>query len=347
MIKYKYAYNIAGSIINIEDLDKTTLNPNEKFKCISCAETLIARLGNRRQKHFAHKLELECSQETYLHFLGKKLFYDAYSNCLENKTPFLLDFLQQDVCIYKKSELGITCKLDKSPITIDLTHYFTEIKMEHKEELFVPDILLFNPTNNVKLYFEIAVTHLVTESKKNSGFRIIQLLVKNENDLQPIQNRSISHLDSNIKLYNFKQINEIENHCSHNCVLMFEIYTVFLNGKSILSTMSLTDISDYLKRNDHKIRYYEISQHSKNSPMKYKYYVSKTYLKDDIFIKNCFICKYHTCFPGSNQSKYSIYCDKLEKFGNSNDAAFCNYFSADESYINGNISSWENDAKNY
>jgi len=79
MVKYQYAFDQKGQVIFIYDLTKDSLIVN-KFKCISCGNEIIARLGRLKKKHFAHKEIVTCSGETYIHQLGKQLFMTSTKN---------------------------------------------------------------------------------------------------------------------------------------------------------------------------------------------------------------------------------------------------------------------------
>jgi competence CoiA-like predicted nuclease len=111
MIKYKYAIDPSGTIIKIDSLSKETISRGQNFICISCRKALIPRLGNIRQKHFAHKRPYKCSNETYLHKLAIQLFYQEYVYCLSNNRPFYIEVKQLKICNLKHKELGFKCEL--------------------------------------------------------------------------------------------------------------------------------------------------------------------------------------------------------------------------------------------
>jgi CRISPR/Cas system endoribonuclease Cas6 (RAMP superfamily) len=61
-------------IISISEVKKGN---DSKYFCISCGNELIPKMGVIREHHFAHKNKQEnkilCSEETYLHRLGKNI----------------------------------------------------------------------------------------------------------------------------------------------------------------------------------------------------------------------------------------------------------------------------------
>jgi competence CoiA-like predicted nuclease len=89
MIKYQWSKDENDNLVDINHLDESSRKRNKYF-CISCGNELIAKLGKIKKHHFAHKNEVNCSKETYLHLLGKKLFYDSYTECLTTKKPFYI-----------------------------------------------------------------------------------------------------------------------------------------------------------------------------------------------------------------------------------------------------------------
>ena len=88
-IKYQYAKNSSGELVDINIINKDC--NNEKYFCIACKQELIPKLGDKRIHHFAHKIDTyNCSKETYLHELGKKIFYEIYLQCLNTNEPFYI-----------------------------------------------------------------------------------------------------------------------------------------------------------------------------------------------------------------------------------------------------------------
>ena len=82
-IKYHYAKNQDGVIINIADVVKED-RKSQRFFCISCGAEMIPKLGEVKARHFAHKAETpNCNSETYLHKLTKL--------CLKNKFLLIRD----------------------------------------------------------------------------------------------------------------------------------------------------------------------------------------------------------------------------------------------------------------
>ena len=71
-IKYQYALDEENHIIDISMINKEH-RIHSNYHCLSCGRELIAKLGEIKQKHFAHKFDTEgfpCNNETYLGSAG-------------------------------------------------------------------------------------------------------------------------------------------------------------------------------------------------------------------------------------------------------------------------------------
>ena len=67
-IKYSYAYD-GDVVVHIDDVSE-----HGTFYCISCGKEMVAKLGDKKSHHFAHKVnDVSCNSETYLHKLAKLL----------------------------------------------------------------------------------------------------------------------------------------------------------------------------------------------------------------------------------------------------------------------------------
>lgn len=77
-IKRLYALNSQGKLIKASETNKDDSN----FFCINCKEKMGIRKGSKRIHHFYH-INLECSDETYIHKLSKTILFDRIN---ENKT---------------------------------------------------------------------------------------------------------------------------------------------------------------------------------------------------------------------------------------------------------------------
>jgi|WetSurMetagenome_2_1015567.scaffolds.fasta_scaffold115707_2 hypothetical protein len=332
MIKYKYAIAQSGTIIKIDSLSKEPISRDQSFTCISCKRPLIPRLGNIRQKHFAHKSPYKCSNETYLHKLAIQLFYQEYLYCLSNSLPFFIEAKQLKICSLKHEELGYSCELIGFT-KFDLTKYYKSIFIEEKEENLIPDITLYRDNQDEKLFIEIAVTHFLEPKKINSGYRIIELKIESESDLEPIKKHLISSKDSNITFLNFKIETAYGNFCNGICKKKFGFFLVEKSGNCKIYTYTLTKISEYLHKNQDIIKHFKVNENLNRTYSKYKYLIAKYYLLDKS-AKNCYICKNFKNNTSPLGIDPPIHCKLLGTKNHSNKASECNHFDPDDRLIN-------------
>lgn len=336
MIKYQYAKDENEKLINIDSLNEENRR-NSKFFCIGCGNELIARLGKIKVYHFAHKKVVTCSGETYLHLLGKQLFFENYSDCLNTKKPFTIEIYQKRTCNHYEKELGFKCKLPKVTTQFDLTQFFDKISIETREGSFIADIMLTSKNGKEKVFVEIAVTHLSTEQKLNSNYRIIELEIENEEDFEPIKRKYLSVNDSKIKFKNFKT-NEINaSLCNGNCQIDYNFFTLDKDGKCLLKQRNLKQIKNQLAYEKDRVVKYEISKdNGYNYPNIFKKGLA-TFSQENLKIKNCFVCRYHA---ENNSWQYledttgvPIFCKFLKIKCNSNQAVSCEYFKLEKNYV--------------
>lgn len=335
MIKYKYAINENEDLVSIDNLNNHNRKKSRYF-CISCGKELIARLGKVKVHHFAHKKALTCSEETYLHSLGKRLFFDNYSDCLEKQKPFTIEIYQKRICNHYENEIGLKCKLSKAMSKFDLTKYFDKISIEKREDSFIADILLISKNNKEKLFVEIAVSHLSSEQKLTSDYRIIELEIDNETDFEPIKRKHLSVKDSNIRFINFepKEIND--SLCAGNCQIEYNLIALYKDGRCLLKDgQNLKQIKTLLAGEKEDVAKYKIVE---DKGFDYSDLFKKavaTYSQLGLKVKNCFVCRYHAL----NNSWYygegvPIFCKFLKIQCNSNKAVDCEYFKLEKDYVN-------------
>lgn len=206
----RYAKDCLGKIVNIHDVTDSYITEygNDSFTCPGCGCTVISKRGKIREHHFAHVSGQEgaCSFETYLHKVGISKFIEVYKKRMEEKKDFLLEVAKggicyKGVCPYGKKE---ACGYINGYETLILLPEFTSCEREVRDGRFIPDILL-SAEDGRKVYIEIAVTHLVKESKIESGIPIVEIKLKSESDIAMFEEGFISQRNKQVKMYNFDQ----------------------------------------------------------------------------------------------------------------------------------------------
>ena len=339
MVRYLYALDSEKEIVSADSLVGALQRGS--YTCVSCGRAMIARVnGGLQTPHFGHKAKLECNGETYLHNTAKKVFASTYLDCLSKDKPFMISFSAPRVCNRYKPLTGKTCDVSIDRHKYDLTDYYTELKVEKKHEEFVPDVSLHSslkPENVV--YIEIAVSHFLSEKKKTSGKRIIEITIESEDDIEQIRTANISDEHASFQGFTPKIRLATDSQCE--CVKdnYFAFY-LFHSGKCFLDNGSLESIRIKLEEIGDKIAWKNLVLNQEIKEDSFGFYhpqtPDKVFMENvkiahdlDLPFKNCNLCRHH-------EKSYSktigggIYCKWLNVKCNSNDANSCSHYSQHE-----------------
>ena len=117
----------------------------------------------KRIKHFAHKTNLECSKESYLHLLAKYMFKEEFIKCQKENLTFNIEIEQKLECNECHTR---KCIENARKFKYNLLNHYDQIENEVNDGEFKPDLLLTNSKNSTsKLYIEFKVSH-ASEDKK-------------------------------------------------------------------------------------------------------------------------------------------------------------------------------------
>ena len=203
-IQYRYASNEIYAIVNISKIDQRNTGI---YRCLNCGKEMIPRLGEIKRHHFAHKVIGSCSSETYLHELGKRTFYSEFEKAKDTGHPFILKYAKDKYCngckIFDKSR----CDLEAEIVKLDLGKSCIEIRLESHYEKYRPDILL--KYEGEVIFIEVKVTHKVSTKKIDSGEKIIEISIENEDDIEIIKSHFLVDDDKKVQLYNFIKEEEV------------------------------------------------------------------------------------------------------------------------------------------
>lgn len=293
-IKYRYAGDEHGRVVDIGSLDVVR---GKDYVCLSCRNTLRPVLGEIRQKHFRHKQDVDCSQETYLHNLAKVTFYETYLRCLETNTPFLFEYPVPRQCTY--CEFG-PCEIPDVSEQTDLTEYFREIFLEQRDGEFIPDVLL---AGEQKLYIEIVVTHYMEQKKRNSGVRIVEITVSEEEDVEMIRSRTLSLADDRVCAFNLR-IKPVAADFNETCSRHGTFFHLDVHGAARLVIVRLAEIPAWRARRDHFEDVYNLATETFHTKLAQAFNARKE-------IRHCWLCVYcslddHLSKSICNRSKQGI-----------------------------------------
>lgn len=329
MVKYDSALDSSGQPIHIKKIVREGNGVKEKYSCIECGQELIPRIGLKNERHFAHKEDVVCSGETYLHKLCKLTFFHVYLRCLKEKKAFNLELIQDHTCNKCEHEFNMVCELGERLIPVDLTKKYDKVYLEKKYGEFIPDITLISKDGSDKIYIEIAVSHKSTEKKLNSDTKIIELKVDDPIYAEFIEDCELSMNQPDITFHNFEVKKFVGVVHENYCDTIFNFFLVLRDGSCRLMQSNLLQIKSYLKKARENILFYSIAENYDDNSSVYKFFVALAY-KENINVRNCFIC----CFRAKNRyigddydydAKNPIFCFHLrKKHNNSNEAAKCN-----------------------
>jgi len=201
-IKYKNALDENDNVVSIEDVTPSDRELHS-YTCIGCGDILIPKLGDRNAHHFSHKPGFVCNPETYLHKLAKKIIKETW----DSKDKFYISYKQNhycdgdNTCPFFDNIICTTYKYE----TFDLKKYYDICSVEEDINGFVADILISNSKKpkDESILIEIAVTHKNSQQKNESGLKIIEIKIENEDDAKALKSGYIEKSEK-ITFYNFK-----------------------------------------------------------------------------------------------------------------------------------------------
>ena len=343
MVKYRFAIDSADRIIDAEAFPDHA--GSSLYWCVSCGQELIAKVkGKIKRPHFAHKHQVECNGETYLHRLAKLAFLESYSECLREDAPFLVSICVPKYCDRFKQIISCFSRLPDSQHEYDITSYYQQIDVETREGSFVPDIILKSKSRpDDKVFVEIAVTHFLSEAKSSSGHRIIEIPVDAEDQISVIRSKRLTSSDALFVGFAPSPALATNDECRCASAQVYCFY-VFESGKSFMERAAVATIHAKLERRRKSIIYYNIfiEKPSHDLPEEWEpdfmdvgyfdlnrggLFVEQVLLASSrrVPIRNCFLCRYH----GDNwdgEASHSIYCKTYRKTCNSNEASTCDRY---------------------
>lgn len=204
-VKFRKAIDHSGKIVDILDIKNQSISKQQEFKCVGCERRLRPRTGEIRTAHFYHHKSQACSFETYLHKLGKQLFYEEFQKRKDESNEFILGIPEKVVCT-KYESFGKTCTtrtMDSG--RVNLIVEYPEIKMETRSGQFIPDLLIFHPELNKFVFIEIVVSNAPSFDKLNSGYPIIQINAESENDFDFLKAGFVSESIPQAEIHNFPE----------------------------------------------------------------------------------------------------------------------------------------------
>lgn len=356
MVRYQHALDSYGKTVSAKSIAGTETS-GVRFICLGCNNDLVARVnGQQHQPHFAHKIQVECDGETYLHRLAKQVFFETYQNCLDQETPFQIVLPVDRRCAKYAPLLNKRCNLGTLEKTFDLTNYYREVRIETRDGSFIPDVTLVSQKNpNEKIYVEIAVTHFLSEEKAASSNRIIEIPVESELQVERIRTAKLTAKMASFQGFAVTTDRVPDSDCTCDGENYY-VFTVYQSGKAILRLMTLRSLFSDVRKDSEKIVYTNISKASDNVEEDLDWDGRRPHGRSDesswdaedrggrfvrevklaaergAAVRNCFLCKYHgTSYDLSSSG--GIFCKTFKKRCSSNEAASCERYRRAESDV--------------
>lgn len=325
-IKYQYAYigDDEKKIISIADITEG----NRKlynFRCISCGNELLPRAidSKYRRPHFYHKEVINCSGETYLHKLSKRIIKEKF----DSSPTFFIEYYvikecNNNVCKYQ----NFNCQETHSPHKVDLKKFYDTCTEETAINGFVADLLL---TNSEKpdiepILIEVCVSHPCDKNKIKSGLRIIEINIRKEYDIisllhkEVIQEETFSNGDA--KFISFKRLIPVTFHVK----IQRYIYNPKTNPIGYLTEVDCTE-AKYKLRKDSLL---ELNVVNTNDYKKCEIWDVLQWLSKHKGLRRCNLCKF---YYATTYEKYPT-CRLSKKYGkpahpSMDEAERCNSYS--------------------
>lgn len=311
-IKYQHAYidNNKENIISIDDV--TTENRKQhKYYCIGCGNELLPRAidSKYRAPHFYHREVVNCSGETYLHKLTKKFLKQKF----ETETSFIVEYnvtkrCSNASCNYRNPH----CREENAPYIIDLKKYYDTCTEETSINGFIADLLLTN-SKNPKIeptLIEVCVSHPCDEDKRNSGLRIIEIKIKDEQDVNILRNWGVTEdpmhtfmREGRVKFINFKR----EITAPHHVKLQRYIYNPQQNPLGYLTEIDCNKAHERLRTGS----LIELNVVNRKDYQECDLWKVLSWMSEYKGIRRCILCKF---YYATRYEDYSI-CRLSKKYG--------------------------------
>lgn len=207
-IRYRTAFDEHKNLVDIRDVSKEERHEHT-YRCITCGEVLLPRLGNERARHFYHGKDTTCDGESYIHKLAKLRLKEKF----DKSKHFYVSYIVTNVCSEEGCKLrNVNCSIPHEQHKIDLKKYYDTATIEAPINGFVADILLFNSKKPEyqPVLLEIRVTHACEQEKLDSGLKIIEVRVKKESDVnaliaQDVLQETSWARDKDVTFYSFNR----------------------------------------------------------------------------------------------------------------------------------------------
>ena len=348
-VKYHYALDEHNRLVSIKQA-YLEWQEGHTYHCIGCGAGMVARLGEVRNWHFAHRADEDhCGTETYLHHLAKRLIKEKF----ENESSFMIGYYR-DVkcsdfgsCPFAKDEYCHVFKLE----TFDLKVFVDTCEEEKAVGDYIADLLLTNSSrpDREPVLIEIQVSHKSTAQKRDSGLRIIEIRIKTEEDITALLSSPIVENPESkyggvrdvetigfAKFHGFKKNSSVPEPLAQRSIQRFYL---FRSGKAFVTNMDEFKSCRDVWTKDNEKAIFEASIDcfylGEISPYEYGYAAAR---QNGIDVKTCQFCKYHRSGYEVGFGIDPIFCCLHKKYGTPENpepqyARECGYYREDKARL--------------
>jgi len=206
IVKYIYALNALNRLIPIHEISEK--DRRDKFYCPSCGKDLRPRLGIKRAHHFYHSQFADnnsCGFETYLHNVTKRLLYEELNERFDNNRPYYFSIFNLIKIIDDNGKV-INTEYETDCSEYNILESCKKINLEKYIGQYKPDISL-EYLDKDPLFLEIQVHHKSSWKKREEN-TIIEIGVKDENDIERVKNSIDENQDEAFNCDKFRKVIE-------------------------------------------------------------------------------------------------------------------------------------------
>jgi hypothetical protein len=254
--------------------------------------------------------------------MGKMVFKSAYEKCLQQNRPYVIQLPRKIYCQACGNDRRCECSTDW--VSHNLVEYFDIIKEETRDGQFIPDLLLAN-SKGEKVYIEIAVTHYSSERKIDSGTRIIEIALEQEEDLELIRKCHLRADDEKAKLINFSQPDPIQKSLlPEQCLVKTSCFHICTSGAAKFKNLTVLEHQNLVDEQ----KEYIIEVDKDFTPASFMNFLQQALSSGYHHIKDCCFCDNRYRKPARLNEHHQpfMFCS-LKKTGVSSDTALeCLYY---------------------
>ena len=239
------------------------------------------------------------------------------------------------VCSKFRAMLGHRCTIAEVEKAHDLTQYYNGIREEKRDGIFIPDLLLFNQQDeSKKIYIEVAVTHFLSDEKRESDNRIIEIPIESETDVEKIKTRRLTPTEASFVNFGrtVSPVTDADCECARK---VFYCFLIYKSGKSFLDQGTLGEIQYKLRKYADSIAYARFVSTPLENVLIEPGQVFSLLLQEahekGFPVRSCLLCRYagqnwDGFLGGIGATANSIFCKAKKQQCGTNAAANCEMF---------------------